>query len=213
MSQCLLDEFIVDVAAGWVHSLVLTQKGEVIGFGGSDNYQLGVKCDSQLSPIKVVLPERVVQVECGDEQSFFVTEKRSLFCLGGNEDGECAKNPLFTKNLKTPSPVKMFRENVKLFASGCNHFACYTREERLYLWGLNAQGQIGNNTNVRTHKPYEHTLFQSKVVALFLYKTSTAVVLRNEQIVNGELSSLFIWGENSKSIFSSYFLIFEMVSR
>ncbi|KAJ5079582.1 hypothetical protein M0811_14406 [Anaeramoeba ignava] len=72
------DDYILDFSVGWFHTLIITSKGKMIGFGGNYHGELGIEdTNSQLIPIQIKLPklrfnENIsnYHVSCGTHRSF-----------------------------------------------------------------------------------------------------------------------------------------------
>ncbi|KAJ5078137.1 rcc1 repeat-containing protein [Anaeramoeba ignava] len=72
------DDNIIDISVGYYHTLILTSKGKLIGFGLNNLYQLGTgDTNSQSIPIQIKLPKlrfnediSNYHVSCGNSKSF-----------------------------------------------------------------------------------------------------------------------------------------------
>ncbi|GIQ90857.1 hypothetical protein KIPB_013818, partial [Kipferlia bialata] len=91
---------IVDIAAGYWHSVVLTEKGTVYSFGSNAYGQLGAPAfDGQQSFLPVIANtdalggERVRRVVCGDEHSMFLDINNTLLTVGRNNFGQLGMGP------------------------------------------------------------------------------------------------------------------------
>ncbi len=118
-------------------------------------------CDADESPTgpgstatgaaAVAAPLAFVQVSTGAFHSCGVTEDGRAYCWGGNDKGQLGDGTTFfnaTRN--TPSAViggLRFRH----VSAGYEHTCGVTTENRVYCWGLNFWGQLGNGTEGSDH--------------------------------------------------------------
>jgi len=152
---------VVAAAAGCFHSLALTSTGQLYAFGANFDGELGHERNSGANPTptRVVLPGEdgpVVQIAAGGEFSLAVTESGQLYAFGNNRYGQLgfAANsgpvPNPSENAHpTPTLVSLPGQDgpVVQVAAGNNHSLALTESGRLYAFGENRYGQLGNTTN------------------------------------------------------------------
>lgn len=106
-----LPDPVVDVAAGSLHTLALTDKGQLYAFGKNTFGGLGNSTNNQTqeanpTPTLISLPSGAGQIEdfsAGYEDSFVLTSKGRLYSFGWNYFGELGRTTN-NKSLK-PNPV------------------------------------------------------------------------------------------------------------
>lgn len=137
-----LPEKIVQVAAGGMHTVCLSESGHVYTFGCNDEGALGRK-GSEVVPEKVDLDEKVIQVSAGDSHSVALTDNGSVYIWGSFRDNNGVIGLL--EPMKTClSPVMLpLTEPVVKIASGNDHVVLLTVEGNLYTSGTAEQGQLG----------------------------------------------------------------------
>lgn len=149
-----LDFEIVDVCAGGMHTVCLTNDGKVITFGCNDEGALGRKTsdeDAEYSPGEVDLPEKVKQITAGDSHTAALLESGRVFAWGNFRDshggmgltskGESERLPyelMGSLSGGTPLVVKI--------ASGADHIVMLTQHGTVYTCGCPEQGQLGRTT-------------------------------------------------------------------
>lgn len=137
-----LPEKIVQVTAGGMHTVCVSESGHVYTFGCNDEGALGRK-GSEMVPEKVALDEKVIQVSAGDSHSVALTENGSVYIWGTFRDNNGViglLEPLTTSQ----TPVKMpLADPVAKIASGNDHVVLLTLDGNLYTAGTAEQGQLG----------------------------------------------------------------------
>ncbi|CAJ1453416.1 unnamed protein product [Effrenium voratum] len=136
------------VAAGGAHSLVVTERLEVLAWGSNSHGQVGNgSLEDVLNPTTVVEPGRAQYVFAGRNFSLMIDVDGALFAWGCNEDQILG---LGTGNLKqqTPAPLNLARR-IKHAAGGWKHILAVTEDGDLLSWGSNDYGQLGDGTKAR----------------------------------------------------------------
>ncbi|XP_068179989.1 regulator of chromosome condensation [Antennarius striatus] len=140
-----LPEKIVQVTAGGMHTVCLSDTGNVYTFGCNDEGALGrdLTLGSEMVPGKVALDERVVQVSAGDSHTAALTDDGSVYIWGNFRDNNGVIGLL--EGLKPSTvPVKVpLMEPVMKIASGNDHLVLLTVDGNLYSSGTGEQGQLG----------------------------------------------------------------------
>lgn len=80
-------ENVVDIQVGWHTCLVLTDLGNVWGWGRNDHFQLGMP-GLVLTPSQLSL-KNIVQIASGSEHSLALSKEGQVFLWGWNEHGNC----------------------------------------------------------------------------------------------------------------------------
>ncbi|OIR57735.1 MAG: regulator of chromosome condensation 1 [Amphiamblys sp. WSBS2006] len=144
------DKNIVSVAAGGLHSLVLSGSGEVYSWGCNDDSALG-HTEPEFSVGRVSLPERIVSIACGDSISVAVAESSRVYTWGTFRDsGGIVGHSKETEIQKTPIGVKL-KGRVEDVSVGTNHVMVTTDDGKIYSWGTGQQGQLGRRI-IERHK-------------------------------------------------------------
>ncbi|XP_070768342.1 regulator of chromosome condensation [Enoplosus armatus] len=141
-----LPEKIVQVIAGGMHTVCLSDTGHVYTFGCNDEGALGRdttgEC-SEMVPGKVTLEEKVVQVSAGDSHTAALAEDGTVYIWGSFRDNNGVIGLLAPMKSSTV-PVKVpVSEPVVKIASGNDHLVLLTLDGNLYTSGTAEQGQLG----------------------------------------------------------------------
>lgn len=141
-----LPHVIVDIAAGGMHSVCLTESGEVITFGCNDEGALGrptTEEGSECIPQKVDIPERIVQISAGDSHSAALSESGQVYVWGNFRDNN-GPIGLLREDTKQPLPIKTLDQvTIVKIASGSDHLTCLSDGGVVYTCGSGIVGQLG----------------------------------------------------------------------
>nr|XP_054504403.1 regulator of chromosome condensation [Agelaius phoeniceus] len=141
-----LPEMVVQVEAGGMHTVCLSQTGKIYTFGCNDEGALGRDTSaegSESSPGLVELQEKVVQVSAGDSHTAALTEDGRVFVWGSFRDNNGVIGLL--EPMKTSSvPVLLQLDTpVVKIVSGNDHLVMLTVDGDLFTCGCGEQGQLG----------------------------------------------------------------------
>ncbi|KAM7301217.1 regulator of chromosome condensation [Ixodes scapularis] len=136
---------VVDVVAGGMHSLLLSNTGQVFSFGCNDEGALGRPTssldDSETTPGAVELPEPVTHVSAGDSHSAALTVSGAVFAWGSFRDSSGFMG-LLAAGKSEPKPVHI-ADGIVQIASGNDHLVLLSKDGRLLTLGDAEQGQLG----------------------------------------------------------------------
>ncbi|XP_052100621.1 regulator of chromosome condensation-like [Mytilus californianus] len=140
-----LDDKIVQVFAGGMHTVCLTNKGEIITFGCNDESALGRDTSeegSEMYPAKLNLPYKVIQVSGGDSHTAVLTEDGHVYAWGNFRDANGSMG--LTSGGIRKEPLEMCPgETVVKIVSGGDHLVCLTNKGEIFTGGCAEQGQLG----------------------------------------------------------------------
>jgi len=158
---------VVMMAAGLMHSVILTANGEVWSFGWGVDGQLGQpkppKDESKPSfmqprfmlaePTKIEPLSGVRSIHSGDHFTYAITSAGSVFSWGNNVDGQLGlgnfdahEQPARCEALSGATP------GFKL-ACGSAHVLALMSDKVVMSWGRGKEGQLGNNDKDSCHTP------------------------------------------------------------
>jgi len=129
---------IHSMAAGYQHSLFLTETGEVWGCGSNDEGQLGL--DSQENslipqPVRELKGHRIIQVAAGYKHSLFLTDKGLVFTCGRNSMGQLGlMNRQY--HLRPTLVAAIGNQRVIAIAAGFDHSLFFTNRKEAWMCGL-----------------------------------------------------------------------------
>ncbi|XP_062890123.1 regulator of chromosome condensation [Mobula hypostoma] len=150
-----LQEKIVQVEAGGMHTVCLGQTGNVYTFGCNDEGALGRDTSqdgSEMVPSRVLLDEHVVQVSAGDSHTAALTENGQVYIWGSFRDSNGVIGLL--EAMKTsflPLEVPLDVPIVKI-VSGNDHLAMLSLDGDILTSGCGEQGQLGRIAECFTNR-------------------------------------------------------------
>jgi len=205
-------EKIIDLSAGYKHTLALTNTGQLYGWGNNEFGQLTFESkDDVLSPVLINLNtfldenEIIIDVEAGTFSSYIITSKGNLFAWGKNDYGQLGigdkinrKNPAKITSLSSESdPVvriitsKAFEEIIPFRNE--SFVIAQTRSNKIYSWGRNNYGQLGTGNFSDLSSPIlvNLNLNNNETIADIALGTSHALLLTNQK-------RIYAWGRNNR---------------
>jgi alpha-tubulin suppressor-like RCC1 family protein len=168
----------VSVSCGKNHTAVVTEDGDVYGFGSHKSGQCGdgkmkkvMKKgdaeDDKLLPVKALVANGV-SVHCGQDFTCVVTKDGEVFTYGSPQYGQLGHGTDHEYNSSAssikivyepqPHPKKIAahgfgeRKIVKL-AAGANHVVCFDSAGKLWTWGCGGYGRLGHKVATDEHAP------------------------------------------------------------
>ena len=160
---------IVQIAAGFLHSLALASDGTIYSFGGNNYGQLG-RSTSTSNPHSIVFPapvetastpmngKTIVQVAAGSYHSFALASDGTMYAWGWNEHGQAGVGDGFGSDINLPAAVKTAgtplegKTIVQMSGSDQNGFALAS-DGTMYSWGLGVIGHLGNGSTTDARVP------------------------------------------------------------
>ncbi|OJT18893.1 hypothetical protein BO221_38790 [Archangium sp. Cb G35] len=177
------------VAAGYQHSLALGTDGKVFAWGANNSGQLGEATTTprRLIPTEVTGIAQGVDLAAGLYHSMVLRADGTVWTWGANSYGQLGNGT--TANQVTPSQVGGLPSvGVTAVAAGAYHSLALDVDGRVWTWGSNSYGQLGDGTTTPKRSVAAKVPGLENVVAISAgYYHSLA--LR----VDG---SVWAWGEN-----------------
>lgn len=143
---------VVAIAAGAYHSLAVTADGHVWSWGFNAHGELGngtSDVNAHPTPGQVAGLSGVIAVAAGDYHSLAVTSDGHVWAWGLNDRGQTAAPVNPGTYTLTPSRVPGISGAIAV-AAGQLHSLALTGDGRVWGWGVNSFGELGNAFNVGT---------------------------------------------------------------
>jgi len=138
------------------HVLALTTAGKLYAWGDNSYGQIGDGTKTQrTTPVLVLQNETFTDVATGCHFSMALTTDGRVYTWGCNPYGELGDGTTSTRT--TPVVNTTLSSLASPVASICagEHFAAaITKAGKLYMWGLNSSGQLGDSTTTKRTIPY-----------------------------------------------------------
>eukprot|EP00743_Colponemidia_sp_Colp-15_P007507 GILK01008114.1.p1 GENE.GILK01008114.1~~GILK01008114.1.p1 ORF type:complete len:750 (-),score=75.21 GILK01008114.1:177-2426(-) len=150
------DIFVMRVAAGAKHNLILADTGIMYSFGCGRWGRLGIGSEQdQFSPQQIAFMTKpgsgqarsISDISCGATHSGAIDDNGGCIMWGGNDEGQCGLGN--SSHQKTPQVVHMDKCAVTQLVCGGFHTLCVT-SIGIFSWGRDTYGQLGRpNTDYR----------------------------------------------------------------
>jgi uncharacterized delta-60 repeat protein len=184
----------VTVAAGGSHTLALFSNGKVYGWGDNEYGQLGNGSsvfDENLPVLAVgaLSGRRVIGISAGEYHSLAVCDDGFVAAWGLGDSGQLGNGD--TANQKSPVAVDLTDvppgETIIAVAAGRWHSIALTSGGKVFTWGNNQSGQLGDG-NTSNQK---HPILVPDLTATAIYGGGTyhSLALRSD-------GKLVAWGTN-----------------
>ena len=197
------DEKVVDVSLGYVHMGALTSKGRLFTWGNNTYGQLGNGTNNlQINPTEITSylnlnsSETLISVRLGGYHTMVVTSDDRVFTWGNNTKGQLG-NETFTN---TNSPVDItdkfilgLNEHIVLSSSGYRYSIAVTSEGRVFSWGENLNGQLGDGLNANLSSPKDITS-QFNLVSNEAFRLLSTGEAHSSLLTT--YGKIIIWGDN-----------------
>jgi len=208
--EFLKNDEIDIVEAGLFHSAVITKRGQLITFGcdrfgqsnpSKEEMEFQGSSDQPKSCAhsrwKPIDADRVVDVACGRRHTVVVDSLNRIWTFGENKHGQLGRR---TKAKKDPTPSivnmegKIRKHDIVTVCSGWSHTILHAvgpDGNRLYGFGRNDKGQLGNESNLQVDLPIE--IFSDKKVRSVQCGSESTMVIDGEGKcqVYGEIERYF----------------------
>jgi len=198
------EETITRVFLGDYHSSAITSEGRVFTWGYNSKGQLGdnTTTDKLLptditSQLNLNIGESVISASLGEEYSCAVTSLGRLFTWGNNTFGQLGDTSTTNSSTPTDITVQFELNNEEMIVSaslGGDHSSAITSVGRIFTWGYNFSGQLGDDTRTNQHTPKDIT----SQFTLSAGETILSVSLgRKSSSAVTTLGRTFTWGYNA----------------
>ena len=193
---------VVQVAAGYSHSLARLADGSVVAWGDNTYGQLGDGTTAERdAPVRVLLPGPVREVAAGGDNtqgspfSLAVMRDGSVYAWGGDFSGQLGVKA--GVGMLSPSPVPAALpglSGVTSVAAGVRHALAIGAGGSLYAWGDNAAGELGSGSTSDTPSPTPARVGGLTVKAV---AAGAGYSLAVDATIEGN-GAVWAWGDNSE---------------
>ncbi|OYU46463.1 MAG: hypothetical protein CFE44_01995 [Burkholderiales bacterium PBB4] len=174
------------LAGGCLHSLALKNDGTVLAWGFNSTGQLGDGTSTnRLPPVPVSGLSNVVAIAAGCSHSVALKADGTVWAWGFNFEGQLGAA---TSAILQRTPVKVGGlSGISAIASGNDHTLALGSDGRVWAWGKNDKGQLGDGST------------SNRNVATVVAGLPTATEVAAGQNFSVSLASngqVFTWGQN-----------------
>jgi alpha-tubulin suppressor-like RCC1 family protein len=182
---------ITSVRAGCDFSLALTTSGRILAWGDNADGQLGNGSTTSTStPVRVKLGKhtKVIAVRAGCDFSLALTSKGSVLAWGQGKEGQLGNG---SRHAHTRPVLVKLPKGVKITAitAGSQYALALSRTGRLYAWGSNGTGELGNGKTADRDRPVKTRLPSGTRMKLVSAGSEFALAIARS-------GQLYAWGYN-----------------
>lgn len=201
----LLDgKYVIAIAAGDYHSMALTDDGKVYTWGENYIGQLGDgTVDDVIEPYGKTLPVQVqglpsdkvvMAIAAGHRHSVAVTSDGHVWTWGWNYFGQLGWGSYNNDPHPVPAEIPDFA-NIQTVAGGMYHTLALTDDNKVYAWGYNDDGELGDGNSGDSITPVQ-VLGKGGVGFLSSVTHITAGAYHNVALQSG--GAIYTWGYNGE---------------
>ncbi len=185
------------LSAGPLHSMAITENGELWVWGYNLNGQQGTGTKIRVSvPQRVPLPTQseVVAVSAGAYHSLALLQDGTVLAWGSNEKGQLGIGST-AEERTTPVIVSIPSGygKVTAIAGGFKHNLALTDTGTVFAWGLNDHGQLGTGNNTNSRTPVRVSGLPGPVTAIAACRSGDSSNSYSLALVDG---NVYAWGSN-----------------
>ncbi len=148
---------ITSVSAGGAHSLALASDGRVWGWGTNDSGQLGDgTMIKKLTPVVISTLANVTKVAAGQNHSLALLSDGTVWSWGMNRNGALGTAQSESQNSSIPVKV-LWVSSITSVAAGEETSYARRSDGKIFAWGNDSRGQLGNEGEFTRGFPYEVT--------------------------------------------------------
>jgi len=147
---------VIQVATGWYHTCALVFNGNVWCWGEGDYGQMGNGSTdvNNYSPLLVPTLSNIKAISARGMHTCALTNTGGVKCWGWNEYGQVG-NGTYDSPITEPVDVVGLDAGVKAIAVGGEHSCALLDSGTVNCWGLNSNGQLGNDSTAWSNEPVE----------------------------------------------------------
>ena len=161
-SGVLVGKTIKEVTTGGFHTCALDTSSKMYCWGLNSSGRLGGGLTSILSNVPVAVNmsgalagKTIKQMSVEFSTSCVVASDNRAYCWGSNKNGQLGNGS--TADSRVPVAVNMsgalVGKTIKQILAGGDHGCVVASDDKMYCWGLNNNGELGNNSSVNSSVP------------------------------------------------------------
>jgi alpha-tubulin suppressor-like RCC1 family protein len=194
---------ITSLVLSTLHSIAISSTGKVFTWGSNSKGSLGNgTTEDEIVPKEItsnfslIKGEKIISIFSGGLFSSAISSTGKVFTWGWNAKGQLGDGTIEDRH----SPVDITsrfslgsRDRIISLSLGAYHCIALSSQGRIYTWGENEWGQLGDGTTVNRNAPNEITsnfpfLKDDKIISLSLGGAESSAISTSGRI--------FTWGHN-----------------
>ena len=199
-SGLMESEKIVTIKAAQSHSIALTNQGRIFVWGDNSYGQIGDGRSSavyypKLLNLELQENEKTTQIEVGDNHNVILTSNSRIFTWGSNSSSQLGDGTTIDKKVPTLVSNAFLSENesiTKIYSGSYYNFLT-TSNGKVYGWGGNSYGVLGNGTQDYLLQPTLITF--NNLLNFETFVSFDLGIYHSLGITN--LGNIYSWGRNT----------------
>ncbi len=177
---------LLQVDGGQYHTCGVDSAGNAWCWGYNNHGQLGNNSTTEEhGPVQVQGLTDVIQISAGREHSCAVTGSGAIWCWGYNSYGQLGLGN--TTDQYTAQQVSFPGGQARSVSCGAYHTCAISSGGRVYCWGDNTSGKLGDGSATERHSPVETNLN---------YIVSMVSAGENHTCASQDSGMAWCWGNN-----------------
>jgi alpha-tubulin suppressor-like RCC1 family protein len=168
------------------HNVGMKTDGTVWAWGNNDNGQLGDDTTvNKSSPVQTIVGgTNWSSVACGGNHTAAIKTDGTLWLWGQNNTGQLGDDT--GGNKSSPVQTIVGGTNWSSVSCGRNHTAAIKKDGTLWLWGLNYDGRLGDDTTAGKSSPVQTIVGGTNWSSVSCGRSHTAAIKKD--------GTLWLWG-------------------
>jgi len=200
INQIKLEHKIIDLVAGQDHSILITDKGQVMSAGWGADGQTGLGHYNNQDKFSIVggdiKGENIVKVACRADNVLALNDKGELFGWGNSEYGQF-REITDEQQINEPKLLSLGIGKIKDIASGGTVCLVLNEAGEVFVWGYGILGKGPNLTTASKPELIPGTLFGVSQFSADVNVVSVHAGLNHQAVINS-IGDLYIWGQNKR---------------
>jgi len=177
------------ISSGWLHTCGI-DAGKLFCWGHDDYGQIG---NGSASSSDVTAPERIglsdswTHISAGNSHTCGI-DAGKIFCWGKNTAGQVGNDSASYSNIISPERIGLSDSWTHISAG--NSHTCGIDAGKIFCWGKNTAGQVGNDS-----ASYSNIISPERIG---LSDSWTHISAGNSHTCGIDAGKIFCWGENSR---------------
>jgi alpha-tubulin suppressor-like RCC1 family protein len=141
------------ISAGYQHSIGIDDNGKVWGWGYNLQGQLGNNgTPNRCTPVSILgVNKTFCKIASGNGHTIGIDDNGRVWCWGNNSNGQLGDNTITLK--RTPVSILGVNKTFCSISGGLKHTIGLDKNGRIWGWGYNSFGQLGDNTVISKRTP------------------------------------------------------------
>jgi alpha-tubulin suppressor-like RCC1 family protein len=195
---------VLSISSGGYHSCVIASDNLAYCWGANDSGgQLGdnTAVSQSTVPVKVynttgsLNGKTILSITTGFYHSCVIASDNLAYCWGDNGSGQLGNNSTTASNVAVPvnTAVALSGKTLLSIAAGYGHTCAIASDSKVYCWGLNDHGQLGDGSTTNSLVPVvvntTGVLSGKSIVSIMIGYQHTCVIASD--------SRTYCWGLNN----------------